>query len=75
MRPGVVWFGENLDAQLIGQVNLGVKAATEKVGCLHTKIPQKSTLYKTFREGIGAHHLHKKAYFHAGLPGFAGQTY
>jgi hypothetical protein len=41
---------------------------------LHTQIPQKTTPYKTFPEGIGAHHLHKKASVHAGWRGFAGPT-
>jgi hypothetical protein len=41
---------------------------------LHTQIPQKSTPYKTFPEGIGAHRLHKKASVHAGWWGFAGPT-
>ena len=52
MRPGVVWFEENLDAQLIGQIDHGVNATTEKVGHLHTQIPQKFTSYKTFPEEL-----------------------
>ena len=31
--------------QGIAQIDHGVNAATEKVGCLHTQIPQKSTHY------------------------------
>ncbi|MDO8651652.1 MAG: hypothetical protein Q7R66_05630, partial [Undibacterium sp.] len=45
-----------------------------KILFLHHRFPQKSTLYETFLEGFGVHHLHKKDSVHAGWRGFAGPT-